>query len=134
MPRSTLFPYPTLFRSSNDGTLGAKLPEGFVYLAPGGIALDTSWSAPIGTYEQIGRAVQQECRDLPSFPTRRSSDLATTARWALSCPRGSSTWRREASRSTPPGPRRSGRTSRSEERFSRNAEIYPLSLPDALPI
>src|SRR5258708_1396263 len=24
---------------------------------------------------QIGRAVQQECRDLHSFPTRRSSDL-----------------------------------------------------------
>src|SRR2546430_1811225 len=26
---------------------------------------------------QIGRAVQQECRDLHSFPTRRSSDLDT---------------------------------------------------------
>src|SRR4028119_192843 len=26
-------------------------------------------------FNQIGRAVQQECRDLHSFPTRRSSDL-----------------------------------------------------------
>src|SRR5258708_3378741 len=28
---------------------------------------------------KIGRAVQQECRDLHSFPTRRSSDLGTSA-------------------------------------------------------
>src|SRR4051794_13096518 len=27
---------------------------------------------------EIGRAVQQECRDRPSFPTRRSSDLITS--------------------------------------------------------
>src|SRR6266576_1295943 len=32
-------------------------------------------TASISKESQIGRAVQQECRDLHSFPTRRSSDL-----------------------------------------------------------
>src|SRR4028118_1147426 len=45
----------------------------------GSIALIFSWNitnAPLPVKGEIGRAVQQECRDRHSFPTRRSSDLA----------------------------------------------------------
>src|SRR5256885_1519705 len=39
---------------------------------------------PDGYFLEIGRAVQQECRDRYSFPTRRSSDLLMEAKhWGL---------------------------------------------------
>src|SRR5260370_676637 len=41
--------------------------------------IPSTFKRPVSSWKalnlQIGRAVQQECRDLYSFPTRRSSDL-----------------------------------------------------------
>src|SRR5258708_1824856 len=119
-PRSTLFPYTTLFRSTLAFLLllSLLLPSLLIMFIPSTFKrLVSSWKAlilrktlllassvrlkrlncsrlpcvyaqetltflltqkktSVKNYLQIGRAVQQECRDLHSFPTRRSSDLA----------------------------------------------------------
>src|SRR4028118_2201633 len=152
MPRSTLFPYTTLFRSllqfaRFDSTLAVQEPRTVVALRlmftfvpvalvlvgrseerfsrnaeiytlslhdalpispaickirqhPGGARAPHSCCPSIDVHlcpsracsgRKIGRAVQQECRDLHSFPTRRSSDLScnlqdSTAPWRCKSP------------------------------------------------
>src|SRR4028118_1150634 len=150
MPRPTLFPYTTLFRSpaySNAGRMEdvftckrlSKLGWSYMNSRPspglvpprseewvsrnaetdplslhdalpisglfergqdgGRLYLQTTVEARMVVHElqtvtgvgaaQIGRVGQQECRDRPSFPTRRSSDLRpirTRAGWRTSLP------------------------------------------------
>src|SRR4028119_1088967 len=59
-PRSTLFPYTTLFRS-NGSRLFSRLQE-FVFVHP----IEQQRGV---VYFQIGRAVQQECRDRYRMPS-----------------------------------------------------------------
>src|SRR2546430_3691982 len=79
-PRSTLFPYTTLFRSMKDGVNATPLPTvnttGYIDHAAflGTINPDTNKSGMV----KIGRAVQQECRDrsrMPSSACKKKSNL-----------------------------------------------------------
>src|SRR4026209_957434 len=75
MPRSTPFPYTSLFRSLRPHHVRHQEAN-----FGGREKLAGALSRSLGELAQqilveIGRAVQQECRDLHPFPTRRSSDL-----------------------------------------------------------
>src|ERR1035441_1007116 len=151
-PRSTLFPYTTLFRSRH-------LHECPLWLfRDGGISDDhdhlppACWRSEEHTSELqslrhlVCRLLLERCgdhRDLPSFPTRRSSDLATST----SVPYGFSVTAASQTitiTSRPPaGDRKSTRLNSSHLGISyavfclkdaATTEIYPLSLHDALPI
>src|SRR4028118_1922991 len=58
-PRSTLFPYTTLFRSAAGARSADPLPRGARRLR----------GRPAAAEPQIGRAVQQECRDRSRMPS-----------------------------------------------------------------
>src|SRR5262249_61651289 len=58
-PRSTLFPYTTLFRSS------IITPKRKVLR----MSVQDCWRPPLILNTQIGRAVQQECRDRSRMPS-----------------------------------------------------------------
>src|SRR4028119_2533895 len=70
-PRSTLFPYTTLFRS-NGSRLFSRLQE-FVFVHP----IEQQRGV---VYFQIGRAVQQECRDRYRMPSSACKNSSPTAR------------------------------------------------------
>src|ERR1035441_384042 len=83
-PRSTLFPYTTLFRSVLDGLFrgasvaaGGGLPTG-APAAPLGARSEEHTSELQSLRHLVCRLLLERCgdhRDLLSFPTRRSSDL-----------------------------------------------------------
>src|SRR5262249_61742071 len=80
-PRCTLFPYTTLFRSSSAPVLQTpKATSSTLYFdsltvnaGNGGflhcIQMDTSVNAANQVDDEIGRAVQQECRDRSRMPS-----------------------------------------------------------------
>src|SRR4028119_2488008 len=134
MPRSTLFPSTTLFRSWSWTITIAKYLQFRKAKSSSDEFSTLFWQSKNFARVEIGRAVQQECRDLHSFPPRRSSDLG--AGQSLSPSTYSSEKPSPAAMNSAPyfGNPRILPALRSEERFSRNAEIYTLSLHDALPI
>src|SRR4028118_1202206 len=83
---------------------------------------------------QIGSAGQQECRDLHSFPARRSSDLVNHSIEAAVQVARDDDQVDDLCDLLQSELMDKMRDDRSEARVSRNAEIYTLSLHDALPI
>src|SRR3712207_8395021 len=71
-PRSTLFPYPTLFRSL--GTIGRRTERN--ELLEGGYRLDGAWRVLAGVQQQSSRS--NDPRSLDAFPTVRSLRLGTS--------------------------------------------------------
>src|ERR1035441_8093786 len=151
-PRSTLFPYTTLFRSKLASFLPGLLAllVAVVVLTAIGALLSTRSEEHTSELQSLRHLVCRlllGCaappRDLPSSPTRRSSDLS----WPASSPACSRYW--SPSWCSPPSERCSARDRKSTRLNSSHLgisyavccldappppEIYPLPLHDALPI
>src|ERR1035441_612191 len=151
-PRSTLFPYTTLFRSQPDKLpfdenwfIALCAPRPFITLE-GDHRSEEHTSELQSLRHLVCRLLLERCgdhRDLPSFPTRRSSDLSRTS--CRSTRTGSSRCARRGPllRSKAITDRKSTRLNSSHLGISyavfflkdaATTEIYPLSLHDALPI
>src|SRR6266487_3895899 len=151
-PRSTLFPYTTLFRSLRNPSSST----GTASLRPMYPTMPHTSGAGTRSEEhtsELQSPVQLVCRllvvwyrlhrDLPSFPTRRSSDLCAPPRAAPAprpCARCTPRFRtlRAQGRDRKSTRLNSSHPSNSYAVFwlygTASTEIYPLSLHDALPI
>src|ERR1035438_2921328 len=151
-PRSTLFPYTTLFRSDDAGFSAGGAPKiagdfDDTDIAAGSDFRSEEHTSELQSLKHIVRRLVFECygdrRDLHSFPTRRSSDLMTPDSVLVEPRRSPAILTIPISPPARISDRKSTRLNSSHLSTSyavlclnatATAEIYTLSLHDALPI
>src|SRR4028118_336803 len=134
MPRSTRLPYPALGRSVEVRPGPDRPGEDQVGRLDRGLRHQPGQRPRGPGLGEIRRAVQQECRDLHACPTRRSAGLSKSDLDRTDLAKTKSGVWTGAYATNPANDREVPVWVRSEERFSRNAEIYTLALPGARPV